>query len=321
MIRRGSMKPTGTMNGMGSEGTLFRLLSLTAIWIPLIALAAAAQIRRDNVLVPRPDTVRIVDTVRIAAACGPVITLGAFAGVDRSEFAQTLEWAPAVSGSPLQNLAEGTGWGMTVGGYLEVPFGSESNMSLQTGIAYTRHSFEKVGEAGAYDVHVGTPATVQPGAVRHSYTADVSYVNLTALLRWRPFRAPIYLSAGPTVASRASDLTFDENEVIEYPIGGVFPGTVFNRRQRKTVSPKATFLRYGIVGSVGLAIPIEEGMSFTADLRYNLMITPVADDEVSRIDDGGGDRSRELTGTSSDVVFSERSLNSAQFTVGIAVDL
>jgi hypothetical protein len=102
------------------------------------------------------------------------------------------------------------------------------------------------------------------------YTKDVrlDYALLELGFKFMPLELPVFLSCAVSVGLPLFGASWEQEERIVAPEGALFPGFV-RSRSNGAGDFTDTQLRTAIVGGIGYAIPLHEGVEFSPELLYS----------------------------------------------------
>lgn len=309
-----------------------RLTLLAATTVATLFACAACLAQVDPCKGPRSDGPLVwgVDTV-LRDGMGSIL-VGLEVGMTYSELGQSVD---AVAGQSMNNAAlknaeDNTGYDYLIGLSLDVQLGNTTTDKARLGIMmhaeYVRESFTSKGTGlGNYDVQV-VPARTQTSArVSHSLAGMSEWFQLSAGLRytfWGLDNWDVFGFGAPFVRTRLSHTEYiSTDEIAGRPPGQVFPFTNDSRSITHEQDKDAPFIQTGLSLGIGTRIPISSNFRLSLLVRRQAILFGNSDDRISLASDGYGDRSRELSGMLSDIVYSDRSQTTWLASIGLWISL
>lgn len=309
---------------------LFRLLAVTAI--AALGMRAACSAQVDPCKGPRSDGPLVwgVDTVLKEGMGSIMVGLGV--GITYSELTQSVDAGAnqSMNNAALKNAEDNNGYDYLISLSLDVQLGSTTTEKSRLGIMvhaeYLRESFTSTGTGfGNYDIQE-LPARTQASArVSHSLEGSSEWLQLSAGLRytfWRPDNWDVFWYGAPFVRTRLSHPEYVmTDEIVGRPLNQVFPFTNDSRSVRHEQDKDAPFIQTGLSLGVGTRVQLGSDIGLSLMVRGQKILFGNSEDRVSLASEGQGDRSRELSGMLSDIVYSDRSQATWLASVGLWISL
>lgn len=281
---------------------------------------------------PRSDGPLVwgVDTVFQEGMGSILVGLGI--GMTYSSLTQSVEAgeSQSMNNAALKNAEDNNGYNYLIGLSLDVQLGSTTTEKSRLGIMvhaeYLRESFTSTGTGlGNYDVQELPARTKASARVSHILEGSSEWLQLSAGLRytfWRPDNWDVFWCGAPFVRTRLSHPEFTlTDEIAGQPLNQVFPFTNDNRSVRHEQDKDAPFIQTGLLLGLGTRVQISSDAALSLMVRGQKILFGNSKDRVSLASEGQGDRSRELSGMLSDIVYSDRSQTTWLASVGLWISL